>query len=59
MASNGVMTGNSDYSYTPLGWTCQVLTNTATVNLGYDVKAPVEDEKPRPRAVTPPRAAAK
>jgi hypothetical protein len=40
MASNGLMTGNSDYSYTPAGWTCQVLLNTATVNLGYDVADP-------------------
>jgi hypothetical protein len=42
MASNGLMTGNSDYSYTPAGWTCQVLLNTATVNLGYDVVEPDE-----------------
>jgi hypothetical protein len=42
MASNGVMAGNSDYAYGPLGWTCQVLLNNPTQNLGYDVKAPVE-----------------
>jgi hypothetical protein len=45
MASNGVMLGNTDYSYIPLGWTCQSLLNTATLNLGYDVAFPGAKKK--------------
>lgn len=30
----------ADYSYLPLGWTCQNLLNNATQNLGYDMLAP-------------------
>jgi hypothetical protein len=30
----------ADYSYLPLGWTCQSLLNNATQNLGYDMHAP-------------------
>jgi hypothetical protein len=40
MASNGAQAGNSDYAYLPVGWTVQVLLNSATQNLGYDVTAP-------------------
>lgn len=41
MASNGISTGNSDYSYQPVGWTCQTLVTTpGNLNLGYDVKEP-------------------
>jgi hypothetical protein len=48
MASNGAYSGNSDYSYLPLGWTCQTLLNTSTLNLGYDVKFnPVEHQAPK------------
>lgn len=32
----------ADYSYLPLGWTCQQLLNNATQNLGYDTPAPVD-----------------
>jgi len=30
----------ADFSYLPLGWTCQQLLNNATQNLGYDAHAP-------------------
>lgn len=44
MASNGVILGNSDYSYLPLGWTCQSLvTSPGNINVGYDVKYPVHE----------------
>jgi hypothetical protein len=56
MASNGVMTGNSDYSYIPAGWTCQSLLNTATLNLGYDVAAPDEVTEDDHKAKSLPRA---
>jgi hypothetical protein len=56
MASNGVMMGNSDYAYLPLGWTCQSLLNTSTVNLGYDAPAPDED---KPKITAKARADAK
>lgn len=32
----------ADYSYLPLGWTCQQLLNNATQNLGYDAKVPAD-----------------
>lgn len=30
----------ADFSYFPIGWTCQNLLNNATMNLGYDMHAP-------------------
>lgn len=49
MASNGAMSGNSDYAYLPLGWTCQVLVNSSSAgNLGYDIAFnPVEHKAPK------------
>lgn len=36
----------ADYSYLPLGWTCQNLLNNATMNLGYDMHAPTQAGHP-------------
>lgn len=42
----------ADFSYLPLGWTCQQLLNNATQNLGYDAHAPNLPGHPSVRPIT-------